>query len=139
MTDLSVQRRGVLNEITQRLPGFSCQGVLGAFLDHYFVAEVLARKIMSFYQEDTNKSCLDKIQVQQLSAAIKYFKVSFPELDTRVLFLGGEGLRGNKSARQLRNGYVHSLSAEDRVEIERMAPQFNEMLNRFIKSISSMA
>lgn len=139
MTVLSAQRRGVLIEITQRSPGFLCQGDLGAFLDRYFVAEVLARKVMSFYQDDTKKSGSDKIQVQQLSAAIRYFGIIFPESDIRTLFLGGEGLRGNKSARQLRNGYVHSLSAEDRVEIERMAPLLNDMLNRFIKSTCAMA
>lgn len=139
MADLSAQRRGALIEITQRSPGFLCQGDLGAFLDRYFVAEVLARKVMSFYQDDTMKPGSDKIQVQQLSAAIGYFGIIFQESDIRTLFLGGKGLRGSKSARQLRNGYVHSLSAEDRVEIERMTPLLKDMLNRFIKSICDMA
>ena len=94
---------------------------------------------MSFYHEDTKKSGSCDIQVQKLGAAIKYFKVGFSEPDTKVLFRGGEGLRGSKSARQLRNGYVHGLSAEDRIEIERKAPRLNAMLNRFIKSVCSTA
>ena len=134
MNALSAQRRGVLIEITQRSPGFLCQGDLGAFLDLYFVAEVVARKIASFYQDDTNKPRYDKIQVLQLGAAIRHFKIIFPESDIRTLFRGGEGLRGTKSARQLRNGYVHSLSAEDRIEIERRAPVLKDMLNRFINA-----
>jgi hypothetical protein len=111
-----------LIEINQRSPGLLCQGDLGAFLDRYFVAEVVARKVTAFYQDDTKKQCSDKVQIQQLGAAILHFGIIFPESDLRTLFLGGEGLRGNKSARQLRNGYVHSLSVEDRSEIERTAP-----------------
>lgn len=139
MTVLSSQRRGILIEITQRFPGFSCQGDLGAFLERYFVADVLSRKVMSFYQDDIKKLRSDKIQVQQLSAAVRHFGIIYTELDLRTLFLGGEGLRGSKSARQLRNGYVHDLSAEDRVEIERMAPVLNDMLNSFIHAACVMA
>lgn len=139
MIALSAQRRGVLIEITQRSPGFLCQGDLGAFLDHYFVAEVLARKVISFYQDDTKKPSSDKIQVQQLSAAIRHFGIIFLESDIKALFLGGEGLRGTKSARQLRNGYVHSLSVEDRVEIERMTPVLKHMLNGFINATCALA
>lgn len=139
MIALSAQRRGVLSEITQRSPGLLCQGDLGAFLDLYFVAEVLARKVTSFYQDDTKKPSSDKIQVQQLSAAIRHFGITFPESDIKTLFLGGEGLRGSKSARQLRNGYVHSLSVEDRAEIERMIPVLKHMLNGFISATCAIA
>lgn len=121
-------------EITQRSPGLLCQGDLGAFLDRYFVAEVMARKVTAFYQDDTNKQSSDKIQVQQLGAAFRHFGIIFPESDVRTLFLGGEGLRGTKSARQLRNGYVHSLSVEDRAEIERMTPVLKHLLNGFISA-----
>jgi hypothetical protein len=136
---LSAQRREVLLEVTQRSPGLSCQGDLGAFLDRYLVAEALARKVVSYYQDDTKKPSSNAIQVQQLSAAIRHFGIIFSESDTRTLFFGGEGLRGKKSARQLRNGYIHSLSAEDRVEIEQMAPLLIEMLNGFINASCAFA
>lgn len=135
MIALSAQRRGILIEITKRAPGLSCQGDIGVFLDCYFVAEVLARKVSSFYQDDTNKPSSDKIQVQQLGAAIRHFGIVFPEADIRKLFLGGEGPRGTKSARQLRNGYVHGLSVEDQSEIERMTPVFVNMLKSFFSAI----
>lgn len=132
MGELSIQRNGALVEITQRAPGFSCQGSLGMFLDHYFVAEVLARKIMSFYQDDTGKTHSDKMQIQQLNAAISHFNFALSEKDIRTLFLGGEGQRDTKSARQLRNGYVHSLSSADRREIEKNASTLISLLNNFI-------
>jgi hypothetical protein len=136
---LSAQRRAVLTEVSQRSPGLACQGDLGAFLDLYFVAEALARKLTTFYQDDTNKPRLDKIQIQQLEAAIKYLRINFQAADTRTLFLGGEGLRGARSARQLRNGYVHSLSSEDRVEIEQTAPKLKGMLSSFIRAACAVA
>lgn len=136
MGELSIQRKGVLIEITQRAPGFCCQGNLGMFLDRYFVAEVLARKLMSFYQNDTGKTHFDKMQIQQLNAAISHFGVVFSERDIRTLFLGGEGQRDTKSARQLRNGYVHNLSSADRCEIESNASALTFLLNNFIVAAS---
>lgn len=141
MVALSAQRRGVLIEITQRSPGLSCQGDLGAFLDRYFVAEVLARKVTSFYQDDTKKQkpSADKIQIQILGAAIRHFGIIFPEPDIKNLFLGGKGRRGAKSARQLKNGYVHSLSVEDRAEIECVTSVLDPMLNVFISATCALA
>lgn len=102
------------------------------FLDRYFVAEVLARRIMSYYQDDTGKTHSDIMRIQQLNAAISHFGITFSKKDIRALFLGGEGLRGTKSARQLRNGYVHNLSSDDRCEIEINASVIILLLNDFI-------
>lgn len=39
-------------------------------------------------------------------------------MSVNKIFKGDRGLRGQKSCRQLRNGYLHSLSNDDKLEIE---------------------
>jgi hypothetical protein len=129
---MTEQRKRALLDVTQLSPGFCCQGILGMFLDRYFVAEVLARKILSFYQDDTGKTHSDKVQLQQLIAAISYFGIAASNIDIRTMFLGGDGRRATKSARQLRNGYVHSLSSADRNEIEDRSKVLIRLLDNFI-------
>lgn len=124
-----------LSEITQRSPGFLCQGSLGEFIDRYFVAETVARKLSLYYQEDDNKTKSDRLQVQQLRAALSHFSIVFSEQDVQALFAGGDGKRNTKSARQLRNGYVHSLSSGDRKEIEEKSVKLNPLLAEFIAAI----
>jgi hypothetical protein len=131
----AVTRKRILSEISQRTPGFCCQGKLGMFLDCYFVAEVLARKNISFYQDDIGKTHSKNWSISQLNATISHFGLVFSKNDIRTLFLGGEGLRGIKTARQLRNGYLHSLSFEDRSEIESNASALITLLERFIVAI----
>lgn len=98
-------------------PGFSCQGSVGEFIGLYIQSEVFAKKLQQYYRTDTNKSGRDELQIQTLKAALKHFKVSFTDSDISALFKGGPGKRGSKSARQLRNGYFHALSPEDKKEI----------------------
>ena len=137
MASLTKQRQSALAEVVQRATGFSCQGSLGAFFDQYLISEALARKLQLYYQSDTGKSASENIQLKQLNAAIQYFNINFSETDARALFLGGEGKNENKSARQLRNGYVHSLSQTDREAIERNIKTLNKLLRNFITSIAS--
>ena len=115
---LTTRRCSALLEIATRSPGLGCQGLLGQFLDHYLVAESLATKLQYYYQVDTGQKSTDKIHVNQLIAAQRHFSLQFEDLRTKEIFLSGPGNGGCKSCRQLRNGYVHSLSVSDREEIE---------------------
>lgn len=68
-----------------------------------------------------------------LSKAFEYFDIPFNQDGLLFIFKGGEGKRGNKSARQLRNGYLHQLSESDRLEIIDKHPVFAEKMNRLLK------
>jgi hypothetical protein len=130
---LSQKRKALLIDIARNQPGLSCQGVLGLFLERYFASEAIALKIQSYYQTDTGKSNLDKIQITQLNAALAYFSIEFQSIDIKTVFHGGPGKQGVKSARQLRNGYVHSLNSADRVEIEANSKHFVDLMDSFIQ------
>jgi len=123
-------------EISERTPGLQCQGKLGSFLDAYFVAEALAKKIQQFYQNDKNRPDSDKVETKQLAAAHRHFSIPMNEDDIRSTFAGGPGTRGSKSARQLRNGYVHSLSPNDREEIEKNFHVIHALLVQYTNSIT---
>lgn len=132
---LTKLRQTIILDLISRKPGLACQGELGALLDVYFVAEALARKLQSFYQTDTGKATSDDLQITQLNAALKHFSVDYPLDDVRVIFLGGKGKSGVKSARQLRNGYLHGLNDDDRAAIEKNSTKITNLINLFVQAI----
>lgn len=113
-------------------PGFSCQGLVGEFIGVYIQSEVVAKKLQQYYRTDTNKSGKDELRVNTLKAALKHFKLPFSESDVSSIFEGGPGRRGSKSARQLRNGYLHTLLLGDKKEIMSKAKIFIPKIRSFI-------
>jgi len=95
---------------------------------------VFARKLQKYYRTDTKKSGKDELQVNTLKAALKHFNIDIPENDITDLFSGGPGKRGSKSARQLRNGYLHALTSEDKIEIEAKSRSFISKLKNFLRN-----
>lgn len=129
---LTAQRNKELRIVHSLDPGFSCQGIVGEFIGIYIQSEVFAKKLQTYYRTDSNKTGKDELQINTLKAALKHFNILTLEDDIPNLFRGGPGKRGSKSARQLRNGYLHALSAEDKKEIESKANIFISKLRKFI-------
>lgn len=113
-----IKRRNVgLSEAESNNPGFSCQGVVGEFIGYYLRCEVFATKLQHYYQSDKDYKKIG-LNTKSLTEALSYFQMHFDNEILIKLFQGGAGKRGTKSARQLRNGYLHQLSKSDRDEIE---------------------
>lgn len=129
---LVAQRNRELRAVKALDPGFSCQGIVGEFIGVYIQSEVFAKKLQAYYRTDSNKTGKDELQITTLKAALNHFNVLVPETDISKLFKGGAGKRGSKSARQLRNSYLHALSIEDKKEIESKAKTFIVKLREFI-------
>ena len=129
---LAAQRNKELIAVHALDPEFSCQGVVGEFIGVYIQSEVFAKKLQAYYRTDNNKTGKDQLQITTLKAALKHFNIFVLETDISDLFSGGPGKRGSKSARQLRNGYLHALSVEDKKEIESKAKTFISKLREFI-------
>lgn len=125
-------RNSEIASVSNMNPMFSCQGVVGEFIDIYLQCEVMSRKLQSYYRSDTDKTGNNDLQIQVLEASLKHFSMDYKSIDINILFKGGVGARGNKSARQLRNGYLHSLSAEDKNEIIENASIFKLNMERFL-------
>lgn len=114
---LNLRRNRGLAEAQSNNPGFDCQGIVGQFVGYYLRCEVFATKLQNFYQTDKEYK-QTKLNTKALTEALIHFNIHFDNDVLLKLFQGGEGKRGTKSARQLRNGYLHQLSNSDRKEIE---------------------
>ncbi len=113
-------------------PGFSCQGKVGKLVGLYIQLEVFAKKLQHYYRIDAKKAGKDELRIDILKAAIKHFRLCFSGNHVNMLFKGGRGTKGKKSARQLRNGYLHNLSPEDKKEIIKNADSFSPKLETFL-------
>lgn len=131
---LRLARNKELESVHALDPGFSCQGEVGEFIGVYIQSEVFAKKLQNYYRKDTNKTGKDELQITTLKAALKHFNLTIPETDISILFKGGSGKRKSKSARQLRNGYLHALSPEDKNEIMSKASTYIPKLKKFINN-----
>lgn len=125
---LNQRRNKSLAEAQENDPGFDCQGIVGKFIGHYLRCEVFATKLQTFYQTDKEYKQTG-LNTRSLAEAFTHFNIHIDNAVLLSIFQGGEGKRGHKSARQLRNGYLHSLSHSDREEIELNGFQLiNEMV-----------
>jgi len=134
-SDCTIQkaRNAELSQTIYTLPGFACQGPLGQIIELYLQAELVARKITAFHAFDINLSTPNDLDIRNILAALKFFKISpqISKVDLNWIFSGGQGKRGEKSIRQLRNGYFHELNNDDRKEIEQFRDTFLRYLNQF--------
>ncbi|GIU45161.1 hypothetical protein [Shewanella algidipiscicola] len=129
---LANSRNKELDAVRKLDPQFSCQGDVGTFIGLYLQSEVFAKKLQRYYRTDTNKNSKDELNITALKAALDHFKLDFSDADLPKLFKGGPGKQNEKSARQLRNGYLHSLSSNDKKEIQKKASKFNSELRKFL-------
>ena len=128
---LSIRRNTGLEEATTNDPGFSCQGKVGEFIGHYLRCEVFSTKLQHFYQTD-KKNKQTGLNTKFLGEALTHFNLHFDSDVLIRLFQGGSGKRGKKSARQLRNGYLHKLSKSDKEEITTNSKSFIKQMKQFL-------
>jgi len=113
---LSAKQIKELKKILRLSPMFHVQGKLGDFFDYYLMCEVTARKLIFFKTGKTSQT----LYINSIDSTVKHY---FPSQYTatpidKIFSSGSKSGRNNKSCRQLRNGYIHSLSKEDKSEIE---------------------
>jgi hypothetical protein len=117
LSALNSRRNQCLYEAENCDPGFGCQGIVGQFIGYYLRCEVFATKLQNFYQKD-NGYKETSLNTKDLKNAFSHFDIHLDNEKIIKIFQGGTGKRGTKSARQLRNGYLHQLSSADKTEIE---------------------
>jgi len=113
---LRKRRNNGLSNVAFKNTEFSCQGKVGEFIGLYLICDIFATRLQNYYQTDKqNKKT--KLNMLTLTKALEHFGLHIENIILLSLFQGGEGKRGEKSARQLRNGYLHQLSESDKNEI----------------------
>lgn len=90
------------------------------FLEKFMVCETLCKRIQEAYYTSTGKpkEMRDiKLNLTDIKAAMKYAGYVIPDKAMLSDIFSCEKKRGNKSAKELRNGIVHSLQVEDINEV----------------------
>ena len=135
MANLSTSEKNKLKKKTNYKSNLSTSQNLVDFFDLFFVCEVTARKLIKYYQTANNKPVMTKYEsytTPTLRSAIKYYSLSINDSILKNIFLSGEGKRNQKSCRQLRNAYIHSLLNEDKQEIINRFPQLKNDMDTWI-------
>jgi len=129
------QRNGFLKDILKLSPNFRKHGDVGLFIDHYLMCEVKAKKLINYYTDKKFTPKGSGYNWTTIYASLKHFNIiTLSKLEIEKAFKGAEGKRGNKSARQLRNGYLHSLSQSDKSEIIASGRELNIIMVKFLNS-----
>jgi|GEM_PF-2351423 len=127
---LNDQHKSNLNKILDQKTNFSAQGKLGEFFDLYIVCEVTARKLIYY---NTHKKDI-KFRIDDLEKAVnKFYPEKYDKDLIQQIFKSGKGKRGNKTSRELRNSYLHTLCKDDRQEIENRFDTLKMYMNRWIE------
>ena len=129
---LNQRRNTGLDDAASKDPGFSCQGKVGEFISLYLRCELFATKLQHYYQTDRQYK-KGSLNTDMLSKALEHFGIPLDKDKLLSIFKGGEGKRGSKSARQLRNGYLHQLSEPDKLEIIDKHSTLVKEMKRFLK------
>jgi hypothetical protein len=125
-----------LREIIGSEPGFKVQGIIGEFMDLWLVCEVLVKKLI-MYHTGLNELPFSW-QYTQIAPALKHFGISYQEDNIKPVFSGDKkAKRGEKSARTLRNGYIHTLSRSDRSEIEERKEELVPLLTYWKSTVEN--
>ena len=129
---LNQRRNAGLEDAASKDPGFSCQGKVGEFIGLYLRCELFATRLQHYYQADKQYK-KGGLNTDMLSKALDHFGFPLDQDKLLSIFKGGEGKRGSKSARQLRNGYLHKLSGPDKLEIIDKYSVLVKEMKRFLK------
>jgi len=129
---LTQRRNDGLNNAAIKDPGFSCQGKVGEFVSLYLRCELFATRLQHYYQSDKRHKEAG-LNTDSLSKSLEHFGLHFENEKLLFIFQGGAGKRGKKSARQLRNGYLHQLSDADKSEIIEKHSTLTIEMRRFLK------
>lgn len=133
---LNQRRNTGLDDAVSKDPGFSCQGKVGDFIGLYLRCELFATRLQHYYQTD-KKYKKTGLNTDSLAKALEHFGLYLGKIKLLSIFQGAAGKKGKKSARQLRNGYLHQLSNADKSEIidkhSTLTLEMKRFLNKRIK------
>ena len=98
------------------------------FLSLYFDCESTAIKYVLYYKLDKKikiSGSYESLNFKDIEKAATYFDLKLKDGLIKEIFEGSDGIRGNKTPRQLRNKITHTKSTKDIEEVEQ---RFEELI-----------
>ena len=127
-TQQRVKRK--VGKIEKLLSNETIRNTKNEFLEKFMICETACKAIISDYNKGTAKKVADrdiKLHMAVIEAAVKYAGYSIAK-ETLAAVFGSSEKRNAKSCKKLRDGIVHSMSAEDIQEVVNRCPLlFSEM------------
>lgn len=105
---------------------------VGKFIERYIICEAIARNQIS---RKIGRPCPHTLNFTQIQAAVRYYGLGdriAPQL-IESIFRGGDGTKGARTPRQLRNGLIHGLSEAHRGEVEMRHDSLMSLMNRWLR------
>lgn len=141
MAQLSTQQKRELRKLRGRLPRISkeCREA-ECFLLMYIGFESQARKIWHYYRcrKSVKAVSTQGIPLPELVKAMSFFEISLEDNVLNELLDSTLEKRGNKSARNLRNGMVHQWNEADCMEASGRKKEFHSIFKEFDVAIGSV-
>lgn len=133
------QRLRILQEVFTSAHNLTKNPYIVEFLETYIDCETTAHKIVRFYRRDkyARQDASVILDVRKVVNAAGYFGLPMDESRLRALFTGGKGIRGKKTPRQIRNGYLHEKSAPDAIELKRRYTFLQELMQEWLSAVKA--
>lgn len=137
MRTLSNEHKNNLKALINNSPEFTTkESKLGDFFNCYLICEVIARRLVRYYYQKDKKV----LSLSNIKTAFKtYFPSEIDKIEIDKIFKGNKGKKNQKSCRQLRNGYLHSLSSSDKLEIETRYEVLEEYMKKWINLFKELS
>ena len=108
------------------------------FMEKYMLCEAACREILCAYNKErkgTKKETI-KLNMQTIPSVMNKACYQFDKELLTTIF-GASNKRGEKSAKKLRDGIVHSLCVEDMDEAFNRRMQLYQEMDKFLKAMST--
>ncbi|MCX0438198.1 hypothetical protein [Aeromonas veronii] len=129
---LSHQQIRSLRQLIARLPPERKDRDEAAFLFSFISAESLLRSVWAYYRQTPETPMT--LQLPEIKKSLKHFNIQVNEQALETL-LGSSSKRGQKSARNLRNGMAHHWQKEDCAEAVARLSEFQRCVDHLIEQI----
>jgi hypothetical protein len=126
---LSPQQKKALKDMSNEMPDFSTQNMLGDFLSMYFTSHIIAEKLVEYKR---NGKKVKQLHVKSIKSAVQDFNLQINNSIIEEIFGTTNRSKGNYSCRTLRNNYVHRLSISDKNEIETRFSQLKGYMDTWL-------
>lgn len=158
------QRMKALRSVLLAKPSLLTDVALFDFLSTYFLCEALANRLIEYWEADlppksvkpphavTCSTCgaeikcstskkrrsgsgFNALDVGNLKKALRHFAINCSIESTEAIFRSGNGIVGQRTVRQLRNGYAHSLSIGAKDEIVSRSGELIYLMGGFCNAV----
>lgn len=132
------KRRAKMQKLLGERTSLDSNRALRRFVARYVDCEATARALVGYYLADRGVKHSEKRQlnVHDVWRAAGYFGVTADEEMVLSVFRGSDGIRGEKTPRQLRNALIHRKTLADVEEIEEREEELLARMGRWLEAVT---